>query len=83
MKDGWQTMDVQYYASSGYYVLLTFNQFWPVKTATGEATLVWRGDLLSSASLADLHGMERTGSVTAMRKEIQKNISVLQAEAKH
>jgi len=61
--------------------LLSFYQFWPVATADGPATLVWRGDLLSSASLADLHGMERAGSVAAMKKEIQKTIGCLQADA--
>ena len=81
-RDGVQALDLQYYSSGGYYVLLTFYQFWPVQTASGPATLVWRGDLLSSATLADLHGMERTGSVTAMRKEIQKSIAFLQADAR-
>ena len=83
LKESWQTVDVQYYSSGGYFALLTFYQFWPVKTASGTATLVWRGDMLSSASLADLHGMERTGSIAAMKKEIQKNIGVLQSDARH
>lgn len=81
VKDGWQNLDVQYYGSDGYYVLLSFYQFWPVATPSGPATLVWRGDMLSSASLADLHGIERAGSAAAMKKEIQKSIGFLQADA--
>ena len=82
VKDGWQALDLQYYSSGGYFAMLTFYQFWPVETASGPATLVWRGDLLSSATLADLHGVEKTGSVTAMRKESQKSIGTLQSDAR-
>jgi hypothetical protein len=71
----YQEADVLYYASGGYYVSLTLYQMWPI-TADGKAsTLVWRGDLISSASLASLHGVERLGSESAMMKEISKAIS--------
>ena len=81
-KDGWQGIDLQYYGSDGFFALLTFYRFWPVTTASGQpATLVWRGDLISSASLAELHGVERMGSVGAMLREIEKNINVLQRDA--
>jgi hypothetical protein len=70
-----QTADVLYYASGGYYVALTLSQLWPV-TANGKAsTLVWRGDLISSAALADLHGIERLGSESAMMKDISRAIT--------
>jgi hypothetical protein len=82
VKDGWQGLDAQYYGGDGFFALLTFYQFWPVTTASGQqATLVWRGDLISSASLAELHGVERMGSVGAMMKEIQKSINFLQRDA--
>ncbi len=72
---GQQAVDVSYYASGGYYVALTFYQMWPV-TANGKAsTLVWRGDMISSAALADLHGVERLGSESAMMKDISKAIA--------
>jgi hypothetical protein len=75
-----QTADVLYYASGGYYVALTLSQMWPV-TATGKSsTLVWRGDLISSASLADLHGVERLGSESAMMKDISKAITLFRKE---
>ena len=76
-----QTLDVQFYSSGGYFALITLHQFWPVKIGSKEATLVWRGDLLSSASLAELHGVERLGSSGAMMKAIQKNIGFLQKDA--
>ena len=73
---GAQTADVLYYASGGYYVALTLTQTWPV-TANGKpATLVWRGDMISSASLADLHGVERLGSESAMMKDVAKAITL-------
>jgi hypothetical protein len=83
VKDGWQGLDLQFYSSDGYYVLLTLCRFWPVTTPSGQqATLVWRGDLLSSAAMADLHSnVERLGSTGAMMKEIQKNIGFLLQDA--
>ncbi|MDP9290846.1 MAG: hypothetical protein M3O82_00620 [Verrucomicrobiota bacterium] len=79
--DGWQSLDAQYYASDGYFVFLTFYQIWPVTIENRPATLVWRGDLISSAELGALHGVERMGSGTAMMKEIQKSISVFLRDA--
>ena len=76
-----QAVDVQYYSSGGYYVLLTFYQMWPVKIAGQDATLVWRGDLISAASLATLHGVERMGSSTAMMQETKKTIGCLLRDA--
>ncbi len=72
-----QSGTVQFYSSDGFYVLLSFSQMWPVQIDGKPATLVWRGDMLSSAQLGELHGIERSGSAVAMRKEIQKNISAM------
>jgi hypothetical protein len=77
---GAQAGDVLYYASGGYYVALTLYQMWPV-TADGKAsTLVWRGDMISSASLASLHGVERLGSESAMMKDIAKAINLFRRD---
>jgi hypothetical protein len=73
--DTWQAVDMPYYASGGYYVYLSFYQMWPVKAGGQDATLVWRGDLISVPRLASLHGMERMGSSTAMMRETQKAIA--------
>jgi hypothetical protein len=70
-----QAADVLYYASGGYYVALTLYQMWPVTAGGKASTLVWRGDMISSASLADLHGVERLGSESAMMKDIAKAIT--------
>ena len=79
----YQAADVLYYASGGYYVALTLYQMWPV-TADGKAsTLVWRGDMISSASLASLHGVERLGSESAMMKDISKAISFFRRDTGH
>ncbi|MEQ1852447.1 MAG: hypothetical protein ABMA01_12760 [Chthoniobacteraceae bacterium] len=77
----WQMLDGQYYSSGGYYVLLTFQQFWPVQIGGQEATLVWRGDLLSAASLANLHGVERMGSSSAFMRETRRNVEALLKDA--
>ena len=75
-----QAADALYYASGGYYVVLTLYQMWPV-TANGKpSTLVWRGDMISSAALASLHGVERLGSESAMRKDISKAVTAFRQD---
>jgi hypothetical protein len=71
----YQTADVLYYASGGYYVALTLQQLWPVTVDGKPSTLVWRGDMISSATLASLHGVERLGSESVMMKNITKAVT--------
>jgi hypothetical protein len=71
----YQTADVLYYASGGYYVALTLHQLWPVTVDGKPSTLVWRGDMISSATLASLHGVERLGSESVMMKNITKAVT--------
>src|SRR6201993_5443087 len=40
--DGYQTLDLGFYSSGGYYVVVTLQQLWPVKVDGRDATLVWR-----------------------------------------
>jgi hypothetical protein len=72
--DGWQTADLQYYASGAVYAVVTFYQLWPVKVDNQDATLIWRVDMTSAAELGELRGVERLGSGAAMMREIQKGI---------
>jgi hypothetical protein len=81
--DGWQTLDLGFYSSGGYYVALTFHQLWPVQVDGSEATLVWRSDLVSSAALSGLRGAERLGSGAAMMREIQTNVRAFLKDAPH
>jgi hypothetical protein len=74
----YQAADVLYYASGGYYVALTFYQMWPIP---GGKTLVWRGDMISAASLASLHGVERLGSESAMMKDISKAVTLFRKDS--
>lgn len=76
----YQTADVLYYASGGYYVALTLHQLWPVTVDGKPSTLVWRGDMISSASLASLHGVERLGSESVMMKNITKAVSAFRRD---
>lgn len=77
----YQAADVLYYASGGYYVALTLYQMWPVTADGKSATLVWRGDMISSASLASLHGVERLGSESAMMKDISKAVTLFRKDS--
>jgi hypothetical protein len=72
-----QSGTVQFYSSDGFFVMLSFSQMWPVQIDGKPVTLVWRGDLVSSSQLGELHGIERSGAAVAMRKEIHKNVAAM------
>jgi hypothetical protein len=61
--------------------VVTLQQLWPVQVDGREATLVWRVDLVSSGTLADLRGTERLGSGAAMMRDIQKDIRAFVRDA--
>jgi hypothetical protein len=70
----YQAADALYYASGGYYVALTLYQMWPVTVEGKPSTLVWRGDMISAASLGSLHGVERLASESVTMKNITKAV---------
>jgi hypothetical protein len=76
----YQSADVLYYASGGYYVALTLYQMWPVTVDGKPSTLVWRGDMISAPSLASLHGVERLGSESVMMKQISKAVTLFRRD---
>ena len=76
----YQSADVLYYASGGYYVALTLHQLWPVTVEGKPSTLVWRSDMISSAELGSLHGVERLGSESVMMKNITKAVTLFRRE---
>lgn len=76
----YQAADVLYYASGGYYVALTLYQLWPVMVEGKPSTLVWRGDMISAASLGSLHGVERLGSESVMMKNITKAVTLFRRD---
>jgi hypothetical protein len=75
-----QAADALYYASGGYYAGLTVYQMWPVEVGGRPATLIWRGDLISSASIASLHGIERVASESALMRDISKATSLFRRD---
>ncbi len=77
----YQAADVLYYASGGYYVALTLFQMWPVTVDGKASTLVWRGDMVSAASLGSLHGVERLGSESVMMKNIAKAVTLFRRDS--
>jgi hypothetical protein len=76
----YQAADVLYYASGGYYAALTLYQMWPVTVEGKPSTLVWRGDMISSAALASLHGVERLASESAMMKDISRSVTLFRRD---
>lgn len=76
----YQSADALFYASGGYYVAVTLYQMWPITVDGKASTLVWRGDMISSPSLAELHGVERLGSESAMMKDISKAITLFRKD---
>jgi hypothetical protein len=76
----YQAADALYYASGGYYVGLTLYQMWPVDIGGRPSTLVWRGDFISSATIASLHGIERVASESAMMRDISKAITAFRRD---
>ncbi len=76
----YQAADVLYYASGGYYVALTLYQMWPVEVGGKPATLIWRGDMVSSSELAGLAGVERLGSESATMKDVLRSIRVFRRD---
>jgi hypothetical protein len=75
-----QAADALYYASGGYYAGLTVYQMWPVDVGERPATLVWRGDFISSAAVASLHGIERIASESALMRDISKATSLFRRD---
>ena len=78
---GAQAADVFYYASGGYYATLALYQMWPVEVNRKASTLVWRGDMISSASLATLRGVEKLGSESTMMKDVAKSIILFRKDS--
>ena len=75
-----QAADALYYASGGYYVGLTLYQMWPVDIGGRPSTLVWRGDFISSATIAGLHGIERVASESSMMRDISKAVTAFRRD---
>jgi hypothetical protein len=75
-----QAADALYYASGGYYAGLTLYQMWPVDVGGRPATLIWRGDLISSATIASLHGIERVAAESALMRDISKAVSAFRRD---
>jgi hypothetical protein len=76
-----QAADVLYYASGGYYAAVTLYQMWPVEVEGRASTLVWRGDMTSSAQVGDLRGVERMGSESAMIRDISRAVRLFRRDA--
>lgn len=69
-----QAADVLYYASGGFYVGQTLYQMWPVDVGGKPSTLVWRGDMTSSAEIGDTRGIERLGAESSLMKDVSRAV---------
>jgi hypothetical protein len=59
---------------------VTLYQLWPVDVGGKPATLVWRGDMISSSEVADLRGVERLGAESAMIKDVAKSVRLFRRD---
>jgi hypothetical protein len=75
-----QAADVLYYASGSFYAGVTLYQLWPVNVSGRASTLVWRGDLTSSAEIGDARGIERLGSESAMIKDVSRAVQLFRRD---
>jgi hypothetical protein len=75
-----QTASTRYYASGGYYAGITLHQLWPVQVEGRASTLVWRGDMISAASVGSLHGIERIAAESTMIKDIARVVSLFRRD---
>jgi hypothetical protein len=80
--DGYQTLDLGFYSSGGYYAIVTLQQLWPIQVDGRDATLVWRVDLVSSSAFDSLRGVQRLGSGAAVMRNIQENVKAFLQEAR-
>ena len=79
--DGYQSLDLGFYSSGGYYAVVTLEQLWPVQLDGRDATLIWRVDLISSEAVGELRGTERLGSGAALMRDIQKTVKAFLRDA--
>ena len=75
-----QTASANYYASGGYYARITLHQLWPVQVEGRPSTLVWRGDMISSAAVAGARGIERLGAESIMIKDVGRAVSLFRRD---
>ena len=75
-----QTANTRFYASGGYYAGATLHQLWPVQVEGRASTLVWRGDMISSASVGSLRGIERIAAESTMIKDVSRAVSLFRRD---
>jgi hypothetical protein len=80
--DGFQTLDLGFYSSGGFYAVVTLQQLWPIQVDGRDATLVWRVDLVSSSAFDSLRGVQRLGSGAAVMRNIQENLKAFLEDAR-
>ncbi|HUB67074.1 MAG TPA: hypothetical protein VL981_06285 [Candidatus Methylacidiphilales bacterium] len=77
-----QSADIEFYINSGIYADVELEKLWPVNVNGKTETLVWREDLVSTANIAYLHGMERMASVSLMMQDVRQGINAFRSEFK-
>ncbi|MCE0499242.1 MAG: hypothetical protein LV481_14985 [Methylacidiphilales bacterium] len=77
-----QSADIEYYLCSGIYADIELEKLWPVSVNGKTETLVWRADLVSTANIAYLHGMERLASISLMLQDVQQGVNAFRSEFK-
>lgn len=74
---GWQALDLQYFATGGFFVGMTFYQLWPVSVAGENCTLIWRCNAVSAPEVATLGDAERRMAGVAYKNRVRKYAEAL------
>ncbi len=69
---GFQALDLQYFATSGFSVAASLYQLWPVRIGNTDATLVWRCSMVSTPRVKELRGVERRAAGVAFKNRVRK-----------
>lgn len=77
-----QSMDLEYYLSSGIYATVELEQLWPISLNGRNQTLVWRQDMVSTSNIAYLHGTERLASGMVMQQDVKQVIDAFRSDFK-
>jgi hypothetical protein len=77
---GFQALDLQYFATSGFSVAATLYQLWPIRVGNSDATLVWRCSMVSTPRVKELHGVERRAAGVAFKNRVKKYAEAIAAD---
>jgi len=77
-----QSLDIEYYVNSGVYTTIELEKIWPITVNGKNESLVWRADLVSTGTIASLHGIDRMAASMLMLQDVKQGVDAFRAEFK-